>query len=173
MPPIARDPAAHCLVVMRHAKAEDSGPSDAERALAERGHRQAQATGRWLAEQGVVPDAALVSSARRTQETWRSLCDGAGFDAAVAAIEPGLYSAGPDSALDLVRLVDEDVTTLLVVGHNPTMEMVAMMLDDGAGELDPSAGYPTAALTVFELSGRWADLGHQGARALAWHAERG
>jgi len=51
---------------MRHAKAEPAGETDALRELAQRGWDDAVAAGRWLAGGDVVPDAALVSSARRT-----------------------------------------------------------------------------------------------------------
>ena len=44
------------LVIMRHAKAEATAPSDHERALASRGNTDAEAAGRWLGEQGITPD---------------------------------------------------------------------------------------------------------------------
>ena len=64
------------IIVMRHAKAEQGGPSDFERQLTDRGMADAAAAGTWLAERGVVPDHALVSAAVRTQQTWEALADG-------------------------------------------------------------------------------------------------
>ena len=90
------------LVVMRHAKAEPGGQSDHERALAERGHGDAADAGRWLAAQGFVARPRPRLDAARTQETWDAVAAGAGWD-----VEPdfddGLYAAGPDTALDLMR----------------------------------------------------------------------
>src|SRR5690349_9663164 len=108
------------LVVMRHAKAEQDGPTDFERPLAARGHRDAAAAGSWLAAEGVEPDHALVSAALRTQETWASVCDGAGW-ALAPDLDRGLYAAGPETAIDLVRLVPAEASCVLVLGHNPTM----------------------------------------------------
>ncbi|GAA4691483.1 histidine phosphatase family protein [Nocardioides nanhaiensis] len=169
-------PTERTLVVMRHAKAEQAAPTDAERPLAERGHVDAEAAGRWLAEQGVHPDAALVSAARRTEETYAAVARGAGWDLA-PTLEPGLYAAGPEAAVDLVRLVDDEVRTLVVIGHNPTMGSLALLLDDGTGDADASAvaaqGFPTSALVVFAYDGSWADLAPGTASLTASHVGRG
>ena len=165
------------LVVMRHAKAEQHGPTDFERRLADRGEGDARAAGTWLAGQGLEPDLALVSAAVRTRQTWDGVADGAGWDADLAEYDESLYAAGPESALDLVREVDDDVRTLVVVGHNPTMAYLAQLLDDGEGDQEASAemvvGYPTSAMTVFEVEGDWKDLDEAGARVLAHHVGRG
>jgi phosphohistidine phosphatase len=105
--------------VMRHAKAEQDGPTDFDRRLAERGHRDAAEAGRWLAAQGVVPQQALVSAAVRTQQTWEAVAEGAGWDLE-GDLEHSLYTAGTESALDLLRQVDPGITSVVMVGHNPT-----------------------------------------------------
>ncbi|MBA2952828.1 histidine phosphatase family protein [Nocardioides sp. MAH-18] len=161
---------------MRHSKAEQHGPTDFERPLADRGHRDAAEAGAWLASIGVEPDHALVSAALRTQETWASVSDGAGW-----TLEPdldrGLYAAGPETTIDLVRLVPEDATCVVVVGHNPTMAYLAQMLDDGTGDPDAVAAmatdFPTSAVAVFSYDGDWSSLGVAGARLDAFHVGRG
>jgi phosphohistidine phosphatase len=161
------------LVIMRHARAESVAPSDHERALAPRGRADAEAAGRWLAGQGVVPDAAFVSDAQRTRDTWAELSAGAGWDCA-PDFSAALYAAGADSAFDLVNETDPDVRTLVVVGHNPTMAYVAELLDDGEGDDDASTdmitrGFPTSALAVFEVDVPWAELGPGTGRLRAFH----
>ena len=163
------------LVVMRHAKAEQDGPTDFERPLASRGHRDASAAGAWLAAQGVSPDYALVSAALRTQQTWESVASGAGWSLS-PDLDRGLYAAGPESALDLVRLVPDSANSLIVIGHNPTVAVLAQVLDDGTG--DPSVGasmagdFPTSAVAVYSYDGSWADLGEGTARLDAFHVGR-
>ena len=160
------------LVIIRHAKAEPSGPTDHQRLVAERGAADAAEAGAWLAGAGVTPDRALVSDAARTRGTWEALAGGAGWD-----VDPdfdgALYAAGPDTALDLVRETDDAVRTLVVIGHNPTMAYVAQMLDDGDGDADAMAamneGFPTSAVAVFAVDGPWADLEMGGARLTAFH----
>ncbi len=163
------------LVVMRHSKAEQDGPTDAERRLADRGHADAADAGRWLASVGVAPDRALVSAATRTEETWHALAEAAGW-----SLEPdldhGLYSAGVDSALDLVRMLGDDVRCVVMVGHNPTMGSLAQVLDAGDGDQDAGdrmiGGFPTSAVAVFGFDGPWSDLGPGTASLRHFHVGR-
>ena len=164
------------LVVMRHAKAEPHADSDSERELSPRGYADAVEAGRWLADHGVAPDAALVSSARRTTTTWLAVAEGGSFDAA-ATYSDAFYLAGPEAALDLVRETPSAVVSLVVVGHNPTVAYLAQLLDDGTG--DPRAGnrmaigFPTAALARFEVTGTWRRLDLASARLVGFHVGRG
>ena len=159
---------------MRHAAAASSASSDRERPLTDAGASAARDAGRWLAAQGLRPDLALVSEARRAQETWAGVCAGADYDPSTGSVEPGLYSAGPEAVLDLIHLVDDDVRTLVVVGHNPTMSVLAMTLDDGStSTLLAHPDFRPGAMAVFELDGPWADLTTQGARATEVYAGRG
>lgn len=164
------------ISVMRHAKAEQAGPSDFERPLAARGHRDAAAAGSWLNATGFEPDHAIVSAALRTRETWHNVATAAGWHLE-PEVDGGLYAAGAETVLDLVRVVDDDVRRLLLIGHNPTIGVLAQLLDDGdsdpelAGEL--LSGYPTGAVTIFEYDGSWADLAGGSARLVAFHVARG
>lgn len=161
---------------MRHAKAEQGGRTDFERELASQGRRDATVAGTWCASQGYEPDHAWVSAATRTLQTWAAVAEGAGWTLE-ASTDRGLYAAGVDTALDLLRGTPGDVRTVLVVGHNPTMASLAQLLDDGEG--DPGAteemsrGYPTSALAVFEYDGEWAELAFTSARLVAYHVARG
>jgi phosphohistidine phosphatase len=164
------------LVIMRHAKAEPSAPSDHERVLTDRGIADAAEAGAWLGAAGTTPGRALVSDAARTRGTWAALAGGAGWDV-VPEYDASLYAAGPETALDLFRETDDAVGTLVVVGHNPTMAYVAQMLDDGDGDAEAAAamneGFPTSAVAVFSVDGAWADLEMGGARLTAFHVGRG
>ena len=166
---------AHHLVIVRHAKAAQSGDSDFERTLTSRGQRDASSAGAWLRDQDVDPAVGLVSAARRTRETWHALSSAAGWTLAPTTDE-GLYTAGPDTALDVLRLQDDAAHTVALIGHNPTMSYLANLLDDG--ECDPSlaanmvTGFPTCALAVFGYDGAWVDLDTGTARLLDFHVGR-
>lgn len=149
------------LLLLRHAKSSwaDPGTRDHDRPLNDRGRRAAPLVGAYLEQEGLVPDRVLCSSARRTCETVARL----GLpDAVDVVVEHALYQASPDTVLDLVRETDDAVTTLMVVGHNPTMHALALGL---AGDGEPRARarlreqYPTAALAVLEVAGDWASVG--------------
>lgn len=161
------------LVLMRHARAETVAPSDHGRALAPSGREAAEEAGRWMAGEGIVPDAALVSDALRTLQTWEQVAGGAGWECHVDH-SAALYAAGADSAFDLLRETEESVATLVVVGHNPTMAYLAELIDDGEGDVDATTdlltrGFPTAALAVFVVEGPWSDLGPGTGRLESFH----
>ncbi|MFZ2013345.1 MAG: histidine phosphatase family protein [Nocardioides sp.] len=167
---------AHQLVLMRHARAEPGGETDFVRALAQRGWDDALEAGRWLADSGFSPDSALVSAASRTTSTWLAVAEGGSFDAEPSYSE-SLYAAGPETALDVVRETADDVTSLVVVGHNPTVAYLAQLLDDGSGDVEAARemaiGFPAGALAWFELAGPWADLELAGARLVGFHVGHG
>ena len=165
------------LVLLRHAKSDwPVGVPDHQRPLAERGRRQAPLAGRWLAERNLVPDLALVSSAVRTQQTWDLVR--AELDADVPAlVEDALYDAGLTSMLDRLHALPDDLSTVLVVGHNPGTESLAVFLDDGTGPADDRARmigkYPTSAIAVLGLVvDTWADVDRDTARLEAFAVPR-
>ena len=139
-------PARRRVAVMRHGKAEQAGRTDFERELAERVGWTPPTPAPGWPTRGSCPTCALVSAARRTIGTWESVAAGGGFD-----VEPRLsqvlYGAGPETCLDLVRELPADATSLILVGHNPTMAYLASLLDDGEGDpavsADMMSGYPT------------------------------
>ncbi|MGN6161430.1 MAG: SixA phosphatase family protein [Marmoricola sp.] len=159
------------LLVVRHAKAEAYAGRDHARALTRRGARAALSVGSWLAENEIVPDYALVSTATRTRQTWAGIA--AAFDGEIPVeFSDGLYHAGPEDVVEAVRWVPVDATTVVYVGHNPTAGELPHLLDDGSGD-DPALaeiayGYPTGAVTVLEVDRPWADLAMGGARVTAF-----
>lgn len=162
---------SHRLIVVRHGKAEAHGTTDHDRELVDRGREDAARLGRWLAEHDWLPDVAVVSSATRTRQTWSALAAAAG-SSVQPTIEDGVYNAGPDAVLDVLRALPEQGTaTALLLGHNPTVAWLANSLDDGEG--DPAelvrilSGFPPASAAVLELDGAWSDLADGGCRLVA------
>jgi len=168
--PLTTDERSRTLIVMRHGRASQEG-SDFDRDLEPEGRNAAREAGRWLAARSISADAAIVSAARRAFRTWSALRDGAGWDVE-ADVDRALYHADPESALDLVRLVGDEVATLVVVGHNPTVASLAQLLDDGDGDLEAgiamASGFPPGSLAVFSYGGRWAELGWAAAELVAF-----
>jgi len=123
------------LILMRHAKSDWSEPGqrDKDRPLNPRGRAAAPKMAAWLRDQGAVPDAALVSGAVRTRETWGLL----GFDCA-PNFRDDLYLADPDTILAAICAAP-DCETLLVLGHNPGMEWMIALADGGARISTPTA----------------------------------
>jgi phosphohistidine phosphatase len=158
-------------VLLRHAKsAWPEDVSDHERPLAARGRRDAPMAGHWLRQVGFAPDCVLCSTARRARETWQLAQTELGARPP-AVFEPQVYGASARSLLSLVRQLPPAARTGLVVGHDPGLPELAVMLAAGP-EKDDSlsltagtaldrmrAKFPTAAIAVLNLGGRWSELG--------------
>src|SRR5580658_6917721 len=124
---MASNPARR-LILLRHAKSAwpDDVP-DHDRPLAPRGRRDAPAAGRWLRKSGYAPDRVLCSTARRARETWQRAEEGLGAHPSTV-FEDRVYDASVADVLDLARQTPPDITTLLIVGHDPAMRGLTLGL---------------------------------------------
>ena len=149
------------LMLLRHAKSDwPDGVDDHERPLAKRGRKACSLMGRYMADQALVPDLAVVSTARRARETWR-LVNPAFVRDIVRLDEPRIYEASASAILDMIGETEPGVRTLLVVGHNPGMHDLALKLIGEANQSDLSRlrrKYPTAGLVVIDFKIRqWSE----------------
>ena len=148
----------HRLILFRHGKAEhesDSG-EDFDRRLAARGLRESAEMGQTLARLGLIPDRALVSPAARARETWEAV--ETAFPEADLRLEPELYNADPGAVRMAAEAAGRDCGTLIVVGHNPGLQELAVLLliEGGAPSALVSRAqrqFPTAAAAVFLFDG--------------------
>ena len=157
---------------MRHGRAEQFAAEDHQRRLTTRGAREAHDAGQWIADHGLVPTHALVSSAVRAQDTWASLAEVTGVGIQ-PVVDDAVYTAGPENALDLLRGTPVDAEVVLFVGHNPTAASLAHLLDDGDAEPEAfrqmSAGFPPAAVAVLDVHVPWAELDPATARLAGFY----
>lgn len=154
------------LIVFRHAKAAWPDVEDRQRPLAERGQRDAPAAGRWLRDAARRPNSELLidhvvcSPARRTRETWELAA--AELDAAPPAVfDARVYAATTSALLTVLRETPADVRCLVLVGHNPGMQNLALALARGdSGEpLDRVRDkFPTSGIAVFGVEDEWSKL---------------
>jgi phosphohistidine phosphatase len=156
------------LLLLRHAKSDwPSGVSDLERPLAARGVADAPRIGRYLADEMLIPDFVLVSPALRTRQTWQ-LVSGQWTEQVPMATEPRIYEAPPERLLEVVRSQPDGVRSLMLVGHNPGSQELALTLagfGDRYAASRMAAKYPTAGLAVLDLpEGGWSDLAPRSCR---------
>ncbi|WP_308312845.1 histidine phosphatase family protein [Streptomyces sp. ISL-1] len=149
------------LVVLRHAKAaRPEDVPDHERPLAPRGLRDAPAAGRWLAQADCLPDLVLCSPARRARQTWELAAAQMG-SAPPVRYDPRLYGADAEDILEVARVVPADVGTVLLVGHNPGLQDLILLLAGEAlgGTLQRAqTKFPTSAVAVLTWRGTWSAL---------------
>lgn len=163
------------LILMRHAKsAWPDGVSDFDRPLNERGQKNAPRMAKFLSQEGYVPDLVLVSPAKRTQETW-SLMKHA-LKGCAHQTSQSIYEASAQSLLNLIHAQSDEVNTLMLVGHNPATEVLALGLASRHSlDLFPAIklGFPTAGVAVLQAQdGVWRNLGAQGMDLLCFSAPK-
>ena len=147
-------PGAKHLWILRHAKSswDDSDLDDHDRPLAPRGRRAAKAMAGYIRREGVAPALVLCSSALRARETLERVNPSGEW-----MIEPELYGADVSDLLALLRRVPERVPSVMLIGHNPGMQMLALALADELGAI--AEKFPTGALATLEFEGAWSELG--------------
>jgi phosphohistidine phosphatase len=136
------------LLLLRHAKSSwsDPGLPDEDRPLAPRGEKAADRMRDYIAAEGIEPQLALCSSALRARQTLARVLPALGPELQLH-IQPALYTFEADGLLDRLGRISSDVTSLLLVGHNPAMQgLVARVADRGNALPDVLRKYPTAAL---------------------------
>lgn len=152
------------LYLLRHAKSswKDEGLDDFDRPLSKRGRANAAAMGAYLAQHGMIPAQIICSSAKRTRETLEHLQEAFG-PAVPARFEKGLYLADAPVLLRRLGRLSESLPSVMLVGHNPGLERLALVLaadaDDDGLRRQVAAKFPTGSLAVIETDiARWADI---------------
>ncbi|HEX8528237.1 SixA phosphatase family protein [Allosphingosinicella sp.] len=151
------------LTLLRHAKStwDDLVARDFDRPLNPRGRKAARRVGAEMRAQGLSFDSALASPAKRVVETLNEVAQGYGR-ALPVRYEQRVYLAAPETLLELVRATGENDGRLLLVGHNPGMEIVAMLLTRERGDSlreEVAVKYPTGTLAEISLPvERWRDV---------------
>jgi phosphohistidine phosphatase len=149
------------LTLLRHAKSgwDDSVARDFDRPLNPKGHKAARTMGRHLRQSDDAFDHVVASPAVRVVETLAQVEDGYGRSLG-AEWDRRIYLASAATLLDIVHELPEMAGHVLLVGHNPGLEDLALLLapDDGNALRDAiEAKYPTGSVTQMTLPGRWAE----------------
>ncbi len=149
------------LWLLRHAKSSwgDAGIADIDRPLSERGRRASAALGEHCKAAGVRPDLVLCSSAVRARETLAGVLPGLG-EAVPVSIEETLYTFDADALLVRLRQVPDDAGSVLLVGHNPGIGVLAGRLAADGEALDRIlTKYPTGGLATLDFRvDRWSEV---------------
>jgi phosphohistidine phosphatase len=158
------------LILLRHATAERAGPgeSDFDRALTKGGKKESTAAGRVLSERDEKIDLVLSSDSRRTKQTWE------GVAAEIAARPDVRFLRSMFEANDYLPVIKSEgrkATSILLIGHNPAMHGTAVEVASSLAGRDGGklrAGFPKAALAVFDFDGEWKTLRPGQMRLLAF-----
>ncbi|MGC4025643.1 MAG: histidine phosphatase family protein [Mesorhizobium sp.] len=147
------------LYLLRHAKAGWALPGvrDFDRPLDETGLRDCEEMGQLMALNGYIPDLTLCSGALRARQTLAGIA--AKTDTGKVIFSDTLYMTDAAGYLELIR-EQVNASSLLIIGHNPMMEDLALAIS-GEGDEQANAalnfGFSTAGLAVISFQERLAD----------------
>lgn len=149
------------LILMRHAKSSWDKPprDDFDRPLTARGEKDAVTMARALTARRLLPHRILASSARRTRDTLAALLPFLEVDAEIR-LSRELYLSSEDHHIDVIRAQGNGTRTLMLIGHNPALHELALLLAGTGADRDAlKEGFPSSAVAVIDFSfQRWTDL---------------
>jgi phosphohistidine phosphatase len=148
------------LHLLRHAKSswDDHTLRDRDRPLAPRGRRATTRIARWARKHDVRPQLVISSSAVRAQETLRGVLPGLGGPEVWT--EVALYAASAETLLERVRALPDEAMEAMLVGHNPGLaDLVLLLAEPGELRDRAAAKVPTGALATLEADiASWSEL---------------
>jgi len=154
------------LYLLRHAKSSWNTPaqSDFDRPLNKRGCKDAEVLGRYMQKAALQPELVLLSSARRTCETYQLVAAQWPVQPDVVTLK-SLYGASPAEIVAEIKNHGRAATRVMVIAHNPGIEALAWHLtgNDPTNSLAViKSKYPTSAMTTltFDIA-TWAQIAVQ------------
>lgn len=154
-----RAPELRRIVVIRHAKSSWSDPSlaDFDRPLSKRGRNALSGLRDHIEDLALRPDLVMCSSSRRTRETLEGIRSALGRKARVDS-DSALYGADAEMLLTKLQRLDDQITTVFLIGHNPGLADLVDLLADPATAAVAIDSFPTAAVAVLSVAGPWSGL---------------
>ena len=136
------------LFLVRHAKSDWDDPAlpDKERPLAARGKRDAPMMGKRLAKRQVKPDLILSSPARRALATAEIFAHEIDYKAGDIVVDERLYATEPETLLAVIGELGDELTCVMLFGHNPELTELAQRLSDEISRM------PTCAVAQFTFA---------------------
>ena len=155
-----RGPELRHIVVIRHAKSSWDDPSiaDHDRPLSKRGRNALSRLRDHIEGLELRPDLVMCSSSRRTRETLAGIRAALGRRARVES-DSSLYAASAERLVTELRRLDNQVATVVLIGHNPGVaDLVDLLAADPATGRVAIDTFPTAAVAVLSVAGPWSAL---------------
>ncbi|MEZ4685201.1 MAG: histidine phosphatase family protein [Bacteroidia bacterium] len=140
------------LVLCRHAKSDwPLHVQDIDRPLKDRGEQDAKRLGKLLLKHDFMPDLICSSPANRAQSTAEIIKKRLGYQGNLR-VDRSIYFQGAESLLNFIADLDDSHETVMIFGHNPTMEHLVAYLADMKGNYE----MPTCGMACFEsYTGSW------------------
>lgn len=119
------------LFIIRHAKSDWSFDlSDFDRPLNARGFKNAPIMAKRLADYAITPKQLISSPAKRAVTTAQIFAEHLRIPVNEIKLEPRIYEALPNTLVQLVNELDNEVESVAFFGHNPGLTLLINYLAD-------------------------------------------
>ncbi len=142
------------VLLVRHAKSswKDTSLQDFERPLSNRGKEDAREAGKILQERELLPQLIVSSSAVRAKSTVEEITHSSNYTQDIIYLDT-FYLAEPIIYVESLRLLDDHMERVMLVGHNPGMEIMLQILSGKVMAL------PTGAIACLSIPvNHWSEL---------------
>lgn len=141
---------------MRHGKSDwDAGTNDFHRPLTNRGVKTSQRIGNWLAQEDLVPDLTISSTATRAMSTAEYTLNCLKKGVQDIQKNKDLYLAGLADLLSILANCPDSPNRVMIVGHNPGLEELLEYLTGKTLDSDDGKILPTATLARLQMPDNW------------------
>jgi len=156
------------LFILRHGKVQKAhAPEGSGQELKDKGKRNAQRMGAWLARKSHLPDFVVSSPAPCAVTTAQKCCKSAGLNADVVTSDARLYQGTVADVMDVVHELPKTARRVMVVGHNPSLEHALLALARSPVPRNAKNGILLpGALAHLRIDDQWLDVGAGCAKVL-------
>ena len=143
------------IFLLRHAKSDwnNLGEQDFDRSLAKRGIQDASTISNYVKKNNHLIEKVLCSSSKRTKQTFDYCSDGFNFPIENAEYLDDLYFGDTDKIIRLIQNINESISSILIVGHNPTLHLLIENLTD-----ESILKFSTCNLAIISFKDKWKNL---------------
>jgi phosphohistidine phosphatase len=149
------------VILLRHGKSswDDPALADIDRPLAPRGERAARRIAKYMRRKKIRPAIVLCSPSLRTRQTLEAIAPALSKGSSVEFLQQ-LYAASQAELLHRLQALPESVDSVMLIGHNPGLQELALSLASRGAELPRlEEKFPTGALATLLVESRsWVEL---------------
>jgi phosphohistidine phosphatase len=144
------------VYIVRHGKAVPASANiaDTDRLLTDTGVARTCKIAEYMTESKPVIDQIIASPAERAYATALIIADKLGIPASKVLTHEKLFTGDEMDAIDLIEELDDSINSVMIVGHNPAITMVANRFASPKLESLPTTGI----VSVHLETEKWADL---------------
>ena len=138
------------IYIVRHAKSSwaDLSAKDIDRPLNKRGIRDAPVMSKMCKDRNVIPDLMITSNAKRASETSLYFAKELGISEDQIVINGKLYHAPEDTYFEEAQILNDDINSVMMFGHNPGITYLANSVTDQYIDNVPTCGVLIIESTV-------------------------